>query len=80
MAKVEINKAGIEAIHENIGNQVRQIVTDTVTEATDLPTDEAAALLHQRLNAVGGLTLDRAWSVNAVETLRRGDDFAIKIR
>lgn len=79
MANFEPNKAGIQALHEQIGEQIRTIVNDTAQETADQDLDVAVDTLHQRLNDVEGLNFERSWAQHAVETLRRGENLTINL-
>lgn len=73
------DEAGIRRLLEEIGQQVRQVVQETVDETHNQSLESAVVLLHHRLNGIQGAGFDRDWAQNAVETLRRGDDLEINI-
>lgn len=73
------DNAAFDRMRQQLGEQIRNVVNTTVRETADDDLDHATDVLHQRLNAMDGLQFDRAWSQNAVETLRRGDDLQINI-
>lgn len=79
MTSFEFNDDAINEIMEQIGEQIRTIVNNTVQETADLDIATATDTLHERLNAVDGLSFDREWAQHAVETLRRGDDLNIEL-
>lgn len=76
---LNFNQAAIDRLRRGIGEQVRGIVNSTAAETINTDLDQAVDLLHTRLNALDGMTFDRDWSRNALETLRRGDDLMIQI-
>ena len=79
MSSFELNDDAINQMMKQIGDQVRTIVNDTVQETADQDLDTAVDTLHERLNAVDGLSFERDWAQHAVETLRRGDELTIEL-
>lgn len=76
----EPNPENIEELHAQIGDRVREIVNDTARETAEQELSPAVDLLHARLNSIQGLSFPREWSHDALETLRRGDDFEIRLQ
>lgn len=77
---IEWNDDALNEHFTQIGDQVREIVNTTARETANQDIAVAADILHARLNAVDGLDFAREWSVEALETLRRGDELTIEIR
>jgi len=79
MSSFEIDEDVLQALLEEIGEKIRQVVQATAEDTVDQDLDSAADLLHERLATLDGVELDRAWSVDALETLRRGDELTIEL-
>ena len=62
-----------------IGRQVSDIVNEIVLATADEDVESGIDKLHLRLQRVNGASFDRAWAKRAVETMRRGDVFVVKL-
>jgi hypothetical protein len=79
MTTFEIDEDVLQALLEEIGEKLRQVVQATAEDTVDQCLDSAADLLQERLATLDGVELDRGWSVDALETLRRGDELTIEL-
>ena len=76
----EPNVEGLNELGSQIGDRVREVVNETARETAEQDLDAAVDLMHVQLNGIQGLSLGREWSQNALVTLRRGDDFEIRLQ
>lgn len=71
--------SGDDKQRARIERQVKDIVDEIVFSTIDEDVEVAIDKLHARLQRVNGAAFDRGWAKRAVDTMRRGDVFVVRI-
>lgn len=79
MAKININRQGMEQMFAQVGERLKETTDRVVRETADLPVEESAQRLQEALKQIGA-TMPSEQCRDAVETMRAGKVFTFRLQ